>query len=374
MVAPSSSSSSMPELKRTSSPSNLPDIPRISSPDLAALGSYRGGPSPALSVGSAAGSVRQSKRDLIRSKNPPPHHVSKLENVIGASQSGKGKAKQAEEEPTGGAITTDVGILGDEVYDEYLSPAVAYLRRWLVWSLRKETKFLAWHQPKVRTPFLDRYFVYTSLFGTHSFFLIFLPTAFWIGSRYFGRGLVNTLAFGVYLSSAIKDLFCVPRPYSPPVTRLTVGTTHLEFGFPSTHSTNSVGTALYIYLWILSLRERPDVVSQSVANALSSRLWEVGLGFYVFSVVYGRIYAGMHSMMDCFAGSALGAGITLVQWFGADAIERFLKIEGWTVPLVLIPSCLFMVYVHPEPLDDCPCFEDGESTPALVEHGSVCQS
>jgi hypothetical protein len=43
-------------------------------------------------------------------------------------------------------------------------------------------------QSWVRNPRLDRYFVYTSLLGTHSFFLIFLPMSFWAGNAWFGRG------------------------------------------------------------------------------------------------------------------------------------------------------------------------------------------
>lgn len=166
---------------------------------------------------------------------------------------------------------------------------------------------------------------------------------------------MNTLAFGVYFSSAIKDTFCVPRPFSPPVTRLTVGSTHLEYGFPSTHSTNSVGTALYIYLWVLAWRQRAPVDGWE-----ASWWWDAGLAFYAFSVVYGRVYAGMHSVMDCAAGSLLGALITLAQWYGFDFIESFLSVPGYTVPVVMTSACLLLVFVHPEPLDDCPCFEDGE--------------
>lgn len=325
------------------------DIGRTASPDPQAelLGIHRGqASSPAPSFASSSGRRTPSKRELIRAKNPPPHHVSKLEDVLG----GKGKAKAASNNSH--VVNTDAGILKDELYDEYLPPVIASIRRALIWSLRKETEWLAWHQPLVRTPYLDRYFVWTSLFGSHSFYLAFLPACFWFSSRFMGRGLVNTLAFGVYFSSALKDLLCVPRPYSPPVTRLTVGSIHLEYGFPSTHSTNGVGTALYVYFWVLAFRElNPQGYAQSY-------WWEAGLLFYVLSIVYGRIYAGMHSIMDCFAGSVLGAGLTLIQWYGAEHWERFLGIQGWTVPAILIPACLFMVYVHPEPLDDCPCFED----------------
>jgi hypothetical protein len=34
--------------------------------------------------------------------------------------------------------------------------------------------------------------------------------------------LLTVLAFGVYLSSFIKDLICSPRPFAPPVTRFSM--------------------------------------------------------------------------------------------------------------------------------------------------------
>lgn len=249
-------------------------------------------------------------------------------------------------------LTTSIGLQDDAVYDAYLPRPVAFLRRHIVAALRREAPIHERHQELIRRPWLDRYFVNTSLLGTHSFFLVFLPMIFWLGSPRFGRGLINVLAFGVYLSSAIKDLFCVPRPYSPPVTRLTVGTHHLEYGFPSTHSTNSVSIALYIYLYIRKTREIAD------SGIFDSWLWQAGLLFYATSVVYGRIYAGMHSIIDCIAGSALGAAITAIQWKWFDHIESFVKINSWTVPIAIVPAGLLMVSVHPQPVDDCPCFED----------------
>ncbi|PWN52410.1 acid phosphatase/Vanadium-dependent haloperoxidase [Violaceomyces palustris] len=254
--------------------------------------------------------------------------------------------------------TSDIGIKGDQLYDQYLPRPVAWIRRLLVKSLRFESPLLAKHQTLVRRPWMDRYFVYTSLLGTHSFFLIFLPMVFWMGNARFGRGLINVLAFGVYLSSAIKDLLCVPRPYAPPVTRLTIGTHHLEYGFPSTHSTNAVSIAFYLYLWVLGFREHALIVGDSpYASIFETRLWELALLLYSLSIVYGRVYAGMHSLVDCLAGSALGALISWVQWQCFDQIEDFM-LKGWKVPLVVIPVGLLMVSVHPQPLDDCPCFED----------------
>ncbi|KAK0548549.1 Long-chain base-1-phosphate phosphatase [Tilletia horrida] len=253
----------------------------------------------------------------------------------------------------------DAGTLPAHLYDAYLPGWVAWTRRLLMRHIAAESRWIAKLQHAYRTPRRDRYFVSTALLGTHSFFLIFLPLSFWLGSPYFGRGLINVLAFGVYLTSALKDLVCVPRPLSPPVVRLSVGTHHLEYGFPSTHSANAVSIALYCYLWVLDYRSAAaQAGAEGGAGWLDSKLWEVFLSYYALSVVGGRIYAGMHSLTDCIAGSILGALITWAQWWLFPLMERSLVITSWVVPAVIIPVGLAMVTFHPQPMDDCPCFED----------------
>ncbi|SNX86067.1 related to YSR3 - dihydrosphingosine-1-phosphate phosphatase [Melanopsichium pennsylvanicum] len=309
---------------------------------------------PSLSVGTS-NTAGSSSHALPRHKRGHIQKHEKIERIglLRGSSYVKSTDKDAipQEE-----LTTSIGLQDDSIYDAYLPRPIAFLRRLIVSALRNEAPLHERHQLFIRRPWLDRYFVNTSLLGTHSFFLVFLPMVFWLGSPRFGRGLINVLAFGVYLSSAIKDMFCVPRPYSPPVTRLTVGTHHLEYGFPSTHSTNSVSIALYIYLWVRKIRSTTIPFAES--TVFDTWLWEACLLFYAISVVYGRIYAGMHSVIDCIAGSLLGAAITAVQWGFFDQIEQFVKINSWTVPVAIIPAGLFMVSVHPQPVDDCPCFED----------------
>lgn len=258
-------------------------------------------------------------------------------------------------------VTTDIGIYDDRVYDEYLGPVMGTIRRWLIRSLEWESPLLAKHQNLVRSPKLDRFFVYTSLVGSHSFFLIFLPVSFWLVSARFSRGLVNVLAFGVYFSSAIKDALCVPRPYSPPVTRLVIGTFHLEYGFLSTHSTNCISVVLYCYLWLREVRLTLD--PSSIMHGIG---WEIGLSIYAIAVVYGRLYSGMHSIMDIIAGCALGALVTAAQWVLFEPLENMMETGGLKVPVTLFFVVLIMVTVHPQPLDDCPCFEDAIAFLAVV--------
>jgi len=114
------------------------------------------------------------------------------------------------------------GLLPGDVYNTTLPRWRAAVRTMLLSSLGWQSIVLARMQDRVRTSWLDTYFVYTSSLGTHTFFLTFLPACFFFGYDQFGRGLLLVLALGVYTSSFVKDLFCVPRPFAPPVTRLSM--------------------------------------------------------------------------------------------------------------------------------------------------------
>lgn len=174
-----------------------------------------------------------------------------------------------------------------------------------------------------------------------------------------------------------------------------IGTHHLEYGFPSTHSTNSVSIALFFFAEVHRLASTPDPALSYGVYLLSCGI----LAFYAFSVVFGRLYTAMHSFTDVAVGIFLGAAIWWWQtsWTGipitipssgnlhwllstlsvgsvqssgdlllhfgrgvglGNSIENWIRTAGWEVAYILIPACLFAVHVHPQPVDDCPCFED----------------
>lgn len=181
---------------------------------------------------------------------------------------------------------------------------------------------------------------------------------------------------GVYWSGFIKDLVCSPRPFAPPVTRLSkfsgytdylglsvfslgIGNHHLEYGFPSTHSTNSTSIALYIHTLIYRL-----YLSETIsANTLY--LLQAAIAVYTFSIVFGRLYCGMHSFTDCGVGVAVGAAVSVAYWVMEETIEQWISTPGWSgksdmgdtlnklltynfhlVPLTLIPlGKQFMLFV-----------------------------
>ncbi|PBK92539.1 acid phosphatase/Vanadium-dependent haloperoxidase [Armillaria gallica] len=250
-------------------------------------------------------------------------------------------------EADGHATQVDISPLKDKDYAKALAPWRYAIRTKLVERVKSESEAVAYLQRTIRTPWLDTYFVYSSYLGTDSFFLVVLPAFFFFGYDDFGRGLLMILALGGYASSSCKDLFCSPRPFSPPVTRLTLRDHHLEYGFPSTHTTQSSSIALYFLLHVPSAY-RPH------------------LCIYAFTIIFGRLYTGMHTFTDCIIGCILG---TLAVW--VHSLSMFQHFEAWVftnglaVPLVLISLFLFFLEMHPYPVDPCPCFEDS------VASGSV---
>jgi len=177
---------------------------------------------------------------------------------------------------------------------------------------------------------------------------------------------------GVYVSSYIKDLVCVPRPYAPPVTRLTIGSHHLEYGFLSTHSTNSVSIALFFYTYLHS--------AYFTAAEISGLTYFLSCSFlilYVFSIVFGRLYCGMHSFTDCTVGVIIGAMVwaahalwwlPIEDWLVAPHSSLLLGISfpSWTGALLVAIACGLMVHRHPQPVEDCPCFEDAIAFVSVV--------
>ncbi|KAJ8105501.1 hypothetical protein ONZ43_g7403 [Nemania bipapillata] len=245
----------------------------------------------------------------------------------------------------------DAGLRSLDHYKRALPKWRYDLRQRALPLIRWETPYLAWLQVKLRSPALDSYFAITANLGTHTFFMIGLPIMFWCGFSSFGKGLVHILASGVFFTGFIKDFFSLPRPLSPPLHRITMsGSAALEYGFPSTHSANAVSVAVYAIL-CLGLPDNPFQPNTKLAlEALSY--------FYAVSIVLGRLYCGMHGFVDVVIGSIMGAVITLVEFYYGPPLDLYLQQNGWNAVFTAVLIIIVLVRVHPEPADDCPCFDD----------------
>ncbi|TKA35377.1 hypothetical protein B0A54_13456 [Friedmanniomyces endolithicus] len=214
-------------------------------------------------------------------------------------------------------------------------------------------------QQLCRSSWLDTYFALTANLGTHTFFMTALPICYWCGFPDIGNALVHMLALGVYFSGFVKDLACLPRPLSPPLQRITMsGSAALEYGFPSTHTTNAVSVAAFCLYQLHLVRDDHTNFTYSLLQAL----------FYCYatSITLGRMYCGMHGFFDVIFGGLLGAAIAWLQITHGESFDAWVLAGDWTRLAMIVVILGIAVRVHSEPADNCPCFDDSVSFVGVV--------
>ena len=163
--------------------------------------------------------------------------------------------------------------------------------------------------------------------------------------------IVHILAYGIYWSGFLKDLLCIPRPLSPPLQRITMShSASLEYGFPSSHSTNAASVAVYALFLLNSSDSTMDPRLKTALQALSY--------VYLITIVLGRIYCGMHGFLDVTIGASLGALLSIIHCAYGYILDDFLTEGSFQAPIIVVLLILLLVRIHPEPADDCPCFDD----------------
>ncbi|KAI8799531.1 PAP2 superfamily-domain-containing protein [Cladochytrium replicatum] len=266
---------------------------------------------------------------------------------------------------------------------------VKSVRPYLLDLIEWETQKIAALQKRYRHVILDELFAHVGALGTHTAFLLFLPMLFWFSShnvyriviqiadptseatfrevaiqtdlsRVYGRHLVLILGAGVYISGAVKDYFCLPRPYSPPVYRrsVSVSVAH-EYGFPSTHTTNALSLSLFSSLFFAKF------VADGYSPEAQITIHSV-LAFYVVLIGFSRIFTGMHTLTDVIAGAFLGAAIVLVHWYFIMPALEIAFAAGWLVPVVSLTVGWVAISFHPEPDGPCPCYDDSVAFVGVV--------
>ncbi len=73
-------------------------------------------------------------------------------------------------------------------------------------------------------------------------------------------------------------------------------------------------------------------VVERVEGLISEKTYQLGIAvllFYMFSIVYGRLYTGMHSFTDCIVGVALGAGIWGLYIFCGEYLDNWARDNGF---------------------------------------------
>ncbi|KAI5962817.1 LCB3 [Candida theae] len=246
----------------------------------------------------------------------------------------------------------DAGNQTEDHYKQRLSPFRYKLRSYLLPIVRYETDILYQLQSTLRNHIFDFYFAWTANLASHTFYVLMLPPPIWFGASKMARDLVYVLGLGIYLTGFLKDYFCLPRPRSPPLHRITMSSyTTQEYGFPSSHSANATAVTLVVMSNIVMHRGALD--SKTYYSLL------IGLGIYYFSLIFGRLYTGMHGFLDILTGSAVGLSVFLFRFYLGEQWDTLMFSHGYVFGVALILGLnLLMIHIYPEPIDDCPCFDD----------------
>ncbi|TPX61123.1 hypothetical protein SpCBS45565_g07324 [Spizellomyces sp. 'palustris'] len=248
------------------------------------------------------------------------------------------------------------------------------LRSILLPIIQYETSVIANLQRRIRSPLVYACFKYLGALGTHTAFLLLLPMLFWFESgammdvhgrsidvnRVYGRSLVLLLAAGVYLSGAVKDYLGLPRPFSPPVSRVSVSrSVDAEYGFPSTHTANAVSLSLFTGLFFLK-HWSDGWADNGQRNVLAV------LTLYSILIAVSRIVTGMHTLLDVLGGAVIGGGLVVIHWLWIMPTMEEWLMTSWTVPIIIVPICILLISIHPDPDGPCPCFDDSVAFVGVV--------
>lgn len=150
-----------------------------------------------------------------------------------------------------------------------------------------------------------------------------------------------------------------------PLHRITMSSyTTQEYGFPSSHSANA--TAVTLVLW------KHFQESQSFSSATQYVLYFV-LALYCISLVFGRVYCGMHGFIDCITGSLIGYVLFCFRYYLGSAFDFIVLTKlGWATPVLVSIAYILLIHFHSEPVDDCPCFDDSVAFIGVLIGIDIC--
>ncbi|KAH7853861.1 hypothetical protein Vadar_007438 [Vaccinium darrowii] len=205
---------------------------------------------------------------------------------------------------------------------------------------------------KYRHESLDAFFSGLSCVVSVPFYTAFLPLLFWSGHGKLARQMTLLMAFCDYLGNSVKDAVSAPRPNSPPVRRVTATEDErenaMEYGMPSSHTLNTVCLSGYLLHYVLTYTQSTDASLLLAGFAM--------MCLFVGLIGLGRIYLGMHSLIDIIGGLAFGTAI-LAFWLTVhEYIDNFV-VSGQNVTTFWAALSFLLLFAYPTPEIPTPSFE-----------------
>lgn len=251
----------------------------------------------------------------------------------------------------GNRLLLDPGNHGPDHFKLKMSPLRFRLRQILEKYIFSQSIYLSRWQKKYRTPFRDLIFLYSSTLGSHTFYVLCLPLPVWLGYYNNTKDLVYVIGLSIYTSGYFKDYFCLPRPHAPPLKRITLSkSTTKEYGAPSSHTANATGVSLYL-LWTL--------YHNTTLSHITRIVFAILVISYCLILTVGRIYCGMHGLLDILSGAIIGAFCMVGRILFKDYFFANYNLgDNWWTPIFSLTLYLWLLLYHVRPIDECPCFDD----------------
>lgn len=188
------------------------------------------------------------------------------------------------------------------------------------------TEAIVWVQ-SFRNGFFDVFFQGVTFLGEEDFYLLFLPLIYWCVDKRVGIGLAYISLSSVYLNSAAKLIFRIPRPSDPRIAAWRAASDH---SFPSGHAQNAVANWGYL------------------ATQFRHRVFVALAALLIVLITLSRIYLGVHYPQDLVGGLLVGAVLLAAYNWLATAIGHRLAVLPLVAKLALsltVPLALF--FLHP---------------------------
>lgn len=150
--------------------------------------------------------------------------------------------------------------------------------------------------------------------------------------------MVLLMGICFYVTGFLKNLLCLPRPPSPPVTPLQ---RCQDWSLPSHHAVLNTNIPWFIWLY-LHQHYSLSLPAKTVIFA--------GISLWSFSVMFSRMYLGVHSPADILTGGVVGCFL-LASWLHCyEDVDGYLSSSPSLLSLLgIVCIVVLLLSLHPDP-------------------------